>query len=92
MSLSLISRIFGEKKKTTAAIAKERLGLIITHEGGHSGRPGINLKALQQELIDVISKYVPINKDDVKVELEKNANLEVLEVSITIPEAQPKTA
>ena len=91
--MSLLSLIFGEKKKTTnAAIAKERLGLIITHEGGHSGRPGIDLKALQQELLNVISKYVPISKEDIKVELEKNANLEVLEVNITIPEAQPKTA
>ena len=90
--MSLISLIFGEKKKTTAAIAKERLGLIVTHEGGHSGRPGIDLKALQQELLNVISKYVPISKEDIKVELEKNANLEVLEVNITIPEAQPKTA
>ncbi|MBQ7627107.1 MAG: cell division topological specificity factor MinE [Rhodocyclaceae bacterium] len=90
--MSLLSLIFGEKKKTTAAIAKERLGLIITHEGGKSGQPGIDLKALQQELLDVISKYVHISKEDIKVELEKNANLEVLEVSITIPEAQPKTA
>lgn len=84
--MSLLSLIFGEKKKSTASIAKERLGLIITHESGGTNRPGIDLKALQQELLDVISKYVPISKDDVKVQLEKNETLEVLEVSITIPE------
>lgn len=84
--MSLLSLIFGERKKKTAAIAKERLGLIITHEGGKRAGSGFDLKAMQQELIAVISKYVQISQDDVKVQLEKNDDLEVLEVSITIPE------
>ena len=45
------------------------------------------LPALQRELVAVISKYVKINPDDLKVSLERQDNLEVLEVKIELPEA-----
>ena len=41
---------------------------------------------MQKELIAVISKYVSINPDDIKVSLEKQGNYEVLEVNIVLPE------
>ena len=44
------------------------------------------LPALQRELVAVISKYVAINADDIKVSLEKQDNLEVLEVKIELPD------
>ena len=34
----------------------------------------------------MISKYVKINPDDLKVSLERQDNLEVLEVKIELPE------
>jgi len=34
----------------------------------------------------VISKYVKINPDDLKVHLERQDNLEVLEVKIELPD------
>jgi cell division topological specificity factor len=37
--------------------------------------------------VAVISKYVSINPDDIKVHLERQDNLEVLEVKIELPEA-----
>ncbi|MGE5331951.1 MAG: cell division topological specificity factor MinE, partial [Nitrospirota bacterium] len=43
--------------------------------------------ALQRELVAVISKYVKINPEDLKVHLERQDNLEVLEVKIELPEA-----
>ncbi|MCO5111071.1 MAG: cell division topological specificity factor MinE, partial [Burkholderiaceae bacterium] len=45
------------------------------------------LPALQRELVAVISKYVKINPEDLKVHLERQDNLEVLEVKIELPEA-----
>lgn len=86
MRMSLFSLIFGSKPKT-AAIAKERLQLIIAHErSGGSSQPDF-LPALQQELMAVISKYVAVNPEDIKVSLEKQGNFEVLEVNIVMPEA-----
>jgi cell division topological specificity factor len=34
----------------------------------------------------VISKYIKINQNDIKVHLERQDNLEVLEVKIELPE------
>ncbi|OYW29811.1 MAG: cell division topological specificity factor MinE, partial [Methyloversatilis sp. 12-65-5] len=44
------------------------------------------LPALQQELVAVISKYVRVNPEDIKVQLEKQDNYEVLEVNIVLPD------
>jgi len=38
-------------------------------------------------LMAVISKYVSVNPDDIKVSLEKQGNYEVLEVNIVMPDA-----
>ncbi|MEQ1684504.1 MAG: cell division topological specificity factor MinE [Burkholderiaceae bacterium] len=84
--MSLFSFLLGEKKKT-ANVAKERLQIILAHE--RSGRGGSRpdyLPALQRELVAVISKYVSIKPEDIKVHLERQDNLEVLEVKIELPE------
>lgn len=83
--MSLLSLLFGNKQKT-ASIAKERLQLIIAHERNGQSSKAEFLPALQQELIAVISKYVSVNPDDIKVSLEKQGNFEVLEVNIVMPE------
>lgn len=80
--MSLLSMLFGNKPKT-ASLAKERLQLIIAREHADSAGPDF-LPALQQELIEVISKYVKVNPDDIKVQLEKQDNYEVLEVNIVL--------
>ena len=85
--MSLLSLLLGEKKKT-ASVAKERLQIILAHE--RSGLGGVRpdyLPALQRELIAVISKYVAIDARDIKVNLERQDNFDVLEVKIELPEA-----
>ena len=82
--MSLLERFFGTKQKT-ASVAKERLQLIIAHERGGEGKANF-LPDLQRELIEVISKYVKVNIDDIKVSLEKQDRYEVLEVNIVLPD------
>ena len=85
---SFLSFLLGEKKKT-ATVAKERLQIILAHE--RSGRnPGVPdyLPALQRDLMVVLSKYIKINLDDIKVNLERQDNLEVLEVKIELPDSR----
>jgi cell division topological specificity factor len=83
--MGILSFLLGEKKKT-ASVAKERLQLILAHErNGRSASPDY-LPALQRELVAVISKYVSINPDDIKVHMERQDNLEVLEVKIELPD------
>ena len=86
--MSFLSFLLGEKKKT-AAIAKDRLQIILAHErAGRSAAEPDYLPALQRELVAVISKYIKINPDDIKVQLDRQDNLEVLEVKIELPDAR----
>ena len=85
--MSLLSFLLGEKKKT-ASVAKERLQIILAHErSGRGASRADYLPQLQKELLAVISKYVNIAPSDIRVSLEKQDNLEVLEVKIELPDA-----
>ena len=82
---SFLSFLLGQRK-TSAKVAKERLQIILAHERRDRGRGPDYLAALQRELVAVISKYVSVRPDDIKVHLERQENLEVLEVKIELPE------
>ena len=84
--MSLLSFLLGEKKKT-ASVAKERLQLILSHERGGGGSRADYLPALQRELVAVISKYVRISPADIRVHLQTQDNLDILEVKIELPDA-----
>jgi cell division topological specificity factor len=83
--MSLLSFLFNPKPKTASA-AKERLQVIIARE--RNGRDGPDfLPQLHKELIEVISKYTHVNADDIKLSLDRQGNLEVLEVNVVLPDA-----
>lgn len=83
---SFMSFFLGEKK-TTANVAKERLQIILAHERtGRSSHKPDYLPALHRDLIGVIARYIDINPEDIKVHLEHQDNLDVLEVKIELPE------
>lgn len=82
--MSLLTMLFGEKKKS-ASVAKERLSLIIARERVDEDGPDF-LPQLRDELMQVISKYVKIDQEDVKFNLQKQGNMEMLEVNIVLPD------
>lgn len=77
-----------KKSKNSACVAKERLQIIVSHEGtkknGAHGTDIIN--QLQKELLEVISKYVKVDQELIKVQLERNGDQSVLELNVTLPE------
>lgn len=89
--MSLLDIVFG-RKKPTASVAKERLQIILAHEravdidGQSNSESPSWLPQLQQELMEVVAKYIKINTEDLKVHLEKRDNLELLEINITLPD------
>ena len=72
------------RPQVSAKVAKERLQIIIAHERGTRDKPDY-MALLQKDLIDVITKYVSIDKDDVKVELERKDGCSILELNVTLP-------
>lgn len=87
--MSWLSKLF-PSKKTSANIAKERLQIIVAHQRANFQRPDF-LSKLQQEITDLILKYVDIPQDDICVDFNQEGDRSVLELNITIPEPQ-KTA
>ena len=74
-----------KRRTNTASVAKERLQIIISHE--RNQRTVDYLPQLQEEILAVIAKYVPINRDEVKVHLERIGDHSVLELNVVMPEA-----
>lgn len=82
--MALLDFLFSAKPKTATA-AKERLQIIIARERSNRAGPDF-LPALHRELIEVISKYTKVNADDIKISLDRQGNLEVLDVNVVLPD------
>ncbi|AAM36096.1 TPA: cell division topological specificity factor MinE [Xanthomonas vasicola pv. zeae] len=76
---------FLKSKKNTAETAKNRLQIIIAQERNHRGGPDY-LPLMQRELLEVIKKYVNIDADAVRVDLVKDGEHDVLDISVALPE------
>jgi len=82
--VKLLDFLRGGPRKTAADTAKERLQIVLAHE--RAGRDGPDyLPMLQKELLAVIAKYVEIDEDKVRVQLDRNADSSILEVDIELP-------
>ncbi|MBX2882964.1 MAG: cell division topological specificity factor MinE [Granulosicoccus sp.] len=76
---------------SSASVAKERLQVLIAHE--RSGRNGPDyLPMLKQDILDVIKKYVAVDDDALSVQLDSNEDCDILELNITLPDAEPAAA
>ena len=76
---------FLKTKKNTASIAKGRLLIIVAQERTSRGAPDY-LPLLQRELLEVIRKYVSVDVDAVKVDVVKDGEHDVLDISVSLPE------
>lgn len=83
--MSLLDYFRSQRNKRSAGIAKERLQILVAHE--RAARDGLDyLPALQDELLEVIRKYVDVDRDAVNIELDREGDCEVLELNVTLPE------
>jgi cell division topological specificity factor len=83
--MSLLSFLFPKKTQSSSSVAKERLQIIIARQSSGPDSSGF-LKKMEQELLDVIRKYVPVDDDAIKVSLERRDDTEVLDVNIVMPD------
>ena len=78
---------FLKPKKTTAQTAKNRLQIIIAQERSSQGAPDY-LPLMRREILEVIRKYVNVDVDAVKVDVVKDGEHDVLDISVALPEAR----
>ena len=82
---------FLKPKKNTAAVAKDRLRIIIAQERTTHGGPDY-LPLLRRELLEVIRKYVNVDAEAVKVDVVKDGEHDVLDISVALPEERQAAA
>jgi len=81
--MSFLNFIRGRR---SAPVARERLQILLAHERAQNGAADL-AAILQQEILAVIAKYIPIDRDRVVVKLDRGDEISTLEIDIEMPEA-----
>lgn len=80
---------FKTSRPSSASLAKERLQILVAHERVSQNQPSY-LPQLQKELLEVIQRYVKVDKDSISVSFEQDEHQETLELNIVLPDDQTK--
>lgn len=75
-----------KQQKSTAATAKERLIVVVANQRSRAGGAEF-MPRLRQELLSVIRKYVKVDDDAIRMAIERDGDLEVLELNVVLPES-----
>lgn len=74
------------KPESSAKVAHERLRIIVAQERKARNAPDY-LPMLRSELLEVIRKYVHVEADEVQVNLERDGDNDLLELSVALPDS-----
>jgi cell division topological specificity factor len=77
-------------RKKTAALARDRLHIIIAQERNTETEDFLPL--MRKEIMEVVAKYTKIDIDNVKVDLHVKDNSSVLELNVVLPEKETEAA
>ena len=78
---------FRSPEPTSADIARERLQIVVAHQRADRNKPSY-LPKLQRDLLKVIRKYVEVDEDAIRVNVEREDHHEVLELNVVLPEPE----
>ncbi|WP_372426261.1 cell division topological specificity factor MinE [Salinarimonas chemoclinalis] len=80
-------------RRSSAPVARERLQVLLAHERAVIGNSDL-VAVLREEILAVIAKHVPVERDKVRVKMDRGESMSLLEVDIELPEmpAAPKAA
>jgi len=87
--MGFFSSLF-RSRPSSAAIAKERLKIVLAHERAGRNAPDF-LPILQKELLAVVGRYVEMTDDMIRVTLAKSGDTSSLEINIEIDGGKLKT-
>jgi cell division topological specificity factor len=88
--MSSIFQLF--KRRPTATVARERLQILLAHERASVGQEGL-VATLREEILAVIAKHVPVERDKVRVKVERDGEMSILEIEVEMPASvEPRIA
>lgn len=82
--MSFLNKIAGGKKKS-AQSAKERLQLVLIHD--RTDLTPVQLEALKDDLIEVISQYIEIDPEAVRIDIAREGRSQRLIADIPLRNA-----
>ena len=86
--MSFLAQFFA--KRSSAPIARDRLQILLAHErSGGEGHSELIAK-LREEILEVIARHVPIDRDKVQIKLDRGAAVSTLEIDIEVPGLKDK--
>jgi cell division topological specificity factor len=74
------------RRRGSAPIARERLQILLAHERSARGQSDL-LGILREQILAVITKHVTVDHDNVRVRMDRGANVSTLEIDVEIPNA-----
>lgn len=72
-------------RSRSAPVARDRLQVLLAHERALAGRSDL-VAVLQQEILAVIARHIPIDQDKVVVKLDRGEQVSTLAIDIEMPE------
>jgi cell division topological specificity factor len=72
-------------RRSSAPVARERLHFLLSHERALSGQSDL-AAILQEEILAVIAKHMPIDREKVQVKLDRGGDVSTLEIDIEMPD------
>ena len=77
-----VMKLLNRNQKSSKEIAKDRLKVVLIHDRANIS-PEV-MQALKNDIIEVISHYMDINKSEIEISLENDANSVALLANIPI--------
>ena len=81
--MSLFNFFKKNRPNNSAAMAKERLQIIVAHRRSQGSQPQF-LETMKQEILEVVKKYFAINLEDISADFSREGETEILELNINL--------
>ncbi len=78
----VVMKLLNRNQKTSKEIAKDRLKVVLIHDRANIS-PEV-MQALKNDIIEVISHYMDINKNEMEISLENDDNAVALLANIPV--------
>jgi cell division topological specificity factor len=73
------------QRGSSAPVARDRLQVLLSHERGLVGGQSDLVNDLREEILAVIARHVPVDRDAVQVRMERGPALSTLEIEVEVP-------
>ena len=74
-------------KRNSAPVARERLQILLAHERAITGGKSDLAAVLKEEILEVLARHFPIDRDKIQVKLDRGRDVSTLEIDVEMPSA-----